>query len=142
MKLQEQPESSLSRVRPIPITILCVVFLLGGVFLCASNLIPGVMQDLNSKIASWYPSYLVVFSVVTIACAVGLWKMKAWAFVLYGLVAALNQIVMAVAGDWAPSNLILVAVFYFLLFRYFPRAPKQGQQSEQAEDGDTSQRPC
>ena len=57
--------------------------------------------------------------------------MRAWAFILYGLVAALNQIIMAVAGDWAPSNLVLVAVFYYILFRYFPRTRKQHQPSEQ-----------
>ena len=124
MKPQEEPDPSLTGVRPIPITVLCVLFLIGGIFLGASNLVPGISREISSKVAFWYPAYLVGFSASSIVCVVGLWRMKAWGFISYGIVAAVNQLVMVFVGDWRPSNLILVAVFYFLLVRYFPRTRK------------------
>ena len=115
----------------MPITVLCILFLIGGLFLGGSNCVPGIMRDINSKIAAWYPNYLVVYSIIAIGCVIGLWMMKRWAFFAFALVAGLNQVAMAFAGDWRPANLILVAFFYYILFRYFPRTKKSDDSGEQ-----------
>ena len=79
----------------------------------------------------WYPNYLVAYSIIAIGCVIGLWMMKRWAFIVFAIVAALNQVAMAFAGDWRPANLILVAVFYYIIFRYLPRTKKFDEISEQ-----------
>lgn len=76
--LDSDPSAAKSAKRPIVITVICVLALLGSLL----N-IPMIFSESASSIASWYPVYLAATSVLTLVCVAGLWKMKKWAAYLY-----------------------------------------------------------
>ena len=94
---------------------------LGSLFAGVSNATPTLIRDLSLKLADWYPTYVVALGVATLFCIIGIWRMRSWAFVLYGLIFVLTQGVLMFVGDWNPSNLVLVTIVVGLLIRYYPR---------------------
>ena len=103
--------------RPLAITVLCILMVVGTL---------GVLiQDLPRAhfAASWMPFYLACSAVVTLASAVGMWKMKKWSVHTYAGWAALSTVVgIAMLGMFNLTALVVrvvvVAVsFYFICGR-------------------------
>jgi uncharacterized membrane protein (DUF2068 family) len=97
-----------------------------------------LIQDLprGHFAASWIPFYLACSAVITLACAVGMWRMKKWSVYTYACWAALGTVVeIAMLGMFNLTALVVrvavVAVsFYFICGRdgghAEPSAPPNG----------------
>lgn len=97
--------------RPVAITIICVVGLLG-----AAIAVPLIFSSAAQSVGAWYPPYLALCSVVGLACMVGLWMMKKWAAFLYTGMTAVNQVVLLAMGVWNPLALVLPLIVVVVAF--------------------------
>jgi hypothetical protein len=101
--------------RPIPITIICIVFAIGALFA-----IPLIFSQAARSIGAWYPPYAAFGVAVGLASTVGLWLMRKWAVYLYTAVMVVNQIVLVSAGLWnifALIPLVIVIIGFCYLSR-------------------------
>ena len=124
MKLIEEYEDKNYRVRPIAITILCVLMLIGSVGGLVSLFAIPELSDSWAEKATWYITYLYILYPVNLACAIGLWRMDRWAFIGFGTVILLSQIVMISIERFTFRNVIFVLILSWILARYFPQTKK------------------
>lgn len=137
MKLIEPYEEKNYGLRPTAITVLCVLILIGTVGGLASIfLIPAINEAWAEK-ATWYINYLFVMYPASLICAIGLWRMHRWAFIGYGSVIFLSQVVMISIGRFTFRNVIFVLILSWILARYFPRTKKP--RSHERASNDTSE---
>jgi hypothetical protein len=103
--------------RPLAITVLCILMVAGTLGVLIQDLPRGHFGAL------WIPFYLGCSAVVTLACAVGMWRMKKWSVYTYACWAALGTGVgIAMLGVFNLTALLVrvavVAVsFYFICGR-------------------------
>lgn len=97
--------------RPIAITIICVLGLLGAVIS-----VPLIFSSVARGIGAWYPPSLALCSVIGLACMVGLWMMRKWAVFLYTGMVAVNQVVLLAMGVWNPLALALPLIVVAVAF--------------------------
>jgi hypothetical protein len=102
--------------RPVVITIICVLGLIGAL---PSAVV--AFTETARQIAPWYPALLGVSTVVGAACMVGLWFMRKWAVYTYTAFAVIVQAIMLATGLWSPLALILPAIVIAAMFFYLPR---------------------
>ncbi len=100
--IDQNNENQVKKKRPISITVVCVLGLLG--FTIA---IPTVFTNVASRVGDWYPPFLGASSIVGFVCMYGLWQMKKWAAYLYTGLFIFNQIIMYTMGLWSAFSLIL-----------------------------------
>ncbi len=115
--------------RPVFVTVICVLLILGGGAALASY-----NSIYDRSIASWYPPYNAVYVLIQFICVFGLWTMRRWAFVaLVGLV-TLNIIVHFAIGE---GNFVSIAIWLVLFYFLIRHIPSKKQQTEQvaAPDG-------
>lgn len=91
--------------RPLSITIICVIGFIGALFA-----IPMVFSDAIRGVASWYPAYLGISSLIGLVCFVGLWRMKKMAAYGYAAFVACNQVILLASGLWTLPSLLIPAV--------------------------------
>ncbi len=97
--------------RPIAITIICVLGLIGAVVS-----VPLIFSSVARSIGAWYPPYLALCSVIGLACMVGLWMMKKWAVFLYTGLLVINQVVLLAMGVWNPLALVVPLIVVVVAF--------------------------
>ena len=103
--------------RPLAITVLCILMVAGTLGVLIQDLPRGHFA------ASWTPFYLACSAVVTLACAVGMWKMKKCSVYTYACWAALGTVVgIAMLGMFNLTALVVSVVvvavsFYFICGR-------------------------
>lgn len=112
-------DSSLMKTRrPLAITVLCILIFAGALSVLIRDIPRGHFA------ASWIPFYLACSSVITIVCAVGMWKMKKWSVYTYACWAALGSVVgITMLGMFNLNALIVRLVivifsFYCICVRY------------------------
>lgn len=102
--------------RPIAITIMCVISLLGlpvTVFL--------IFSETARQIGAWYPPFLALSAVVGLASAIGFWLMRRWALWLYAGFMIVSQVALAATGHGSLMSLLIPLVFVVIGFIYWPR---------------------
>ena len=100
-----------SNSRPVIITVLCVVMVVGAVIS-----IPIIFSQIARNIGAWYPP-LVAFSVVVgLVCMIGIWKMRKWGVYAYTAFFVVNQVVLLATGLWSISALAIPGIFIAIMF--------------------------
>ena len=105
--------------RPIAITIICVIGLIGALIT-----LPLLFSDAVARVARsapWYPVLLAASAVTGLACMIGLWQMRRWAVYVYTAMFAVTQIVFVVSRLWTPTSLIAPAIVIVIMFIYLPK---------------------
>jgi hypothetical protein len=102
--------------RPLAITIICVIGLLGALVA-----VPLIFSQTARNIGAWYPPYLAVSAVIGAASLIGLWMMRNWAVYLYTTFGVLNQLVLFYMGVWNPFALLIPGVVIVVMFLYLDR---------------------
>lgn len=102
--------------RPLPITIVCIVGVLGILMV-----MPIVFSQAARNIGGWYPPFLALSGVVGSSCLYGFWKMRRWAFFTYIAMAVIGQTVMFAKGVWMPSSPVAPLVFIGIVALYYKR---------------------
>ena len=105
-----------SRQRPVAITIICVIGVLGALVT-----VPLIFSAAATGIAPWYPFVLAASAVIGLACMVGLWLMRRWAVYVYTAMFVAVQILFVVSHLWTPKSLILPAIVIVIMFVYLPK---------------------
>ena len=103
-------------VRPVAITVICIVGIIGALFT-----IPLVFSDIARQIGAWYPPYLAFSAVIGGICMVGFWKMRRWAVFIYTAFCAINQMVLLLTGHWNVFAILLPGIVIAIGFSYLSR---------------------
>ena len=106
----------LPAVRPVAITVICVLSIIGALFA-----IPLVFTDVARQIGAWYPPYLAFSAVIGAICMIGFWKMRRWAVFTYTAFCAINQIVLLLTGHWNVLAILLPGIVIAIGFVYLSR---------------------
>jgi len=103
-----------SPIRPIAITILCIVMVLG--------VSAALMKTLVLCLAHGSPSlYIRALGMATILmCAMGFWQMRRWALPLYLMAVAANTAAVLANGGrfWWPLVAVPLAVAMIVLYHF------------------------
>src|SRR5215831_2339575 len=102
--------------RPLSITVICIVGLLGALLV-----VPMVKSPMAAAIGAWYPPYLAISAAVGGVCMLGLWFMKRWAAYAYAGFVLLNQVVLLAAGRWTPLALLIPGIVVYFALKHSPR---------------------
>lgn len=95
-------ESTSPQKRTVPITVICIIGLLGAI-----AAVPMILSDQARQVGAWYPPYFAFATAGGLVSMFGLWKMKRWGFFLYIALGILNQVMMLAKGSWSPYGLML-----------------------------------
>ncbi|MEM7705660.1 MAG: hypothetical protein AAF358_08920 [Pseudomonadota bacterium] len=102
--------------RPLSISIVCVLALLGAVFS-----FPAVFSEFSRSVGSWFPPYLVISSLIGAACFVGLWFMKKWAVYTYIGYIAFSNIALFLLEFWVPFAEIIPCIVIIVALSHIPK---------------------
>lgn len=111
-----KPEKSLvneiveNAKRPIIITVICVLGVIGGLMT-----VPLIFSPIARGIGAWYPPFLALSAVIGLICMIGLWQMKKWAAYTYTGFAACGQVAMLVMGIWSISSLLIPGIIVVIV---------------------------
>ena len=107
-------------MRPIPITILCIFMLLiglVGVYFGVHALFALHPEALQRSALSWFMS-----SVMILGTAIGLWRMRYWAFIFYAVLwLAVTVFALSVGASFDWSSLVGPAIMVVVLVVYWRR---------------------
>ena len=92
-------------VRPLAITIICVIGFLGALLS-----LPLALSPIARGIGAWYSPYLLLSAAIGLACMFGFWNMRKLAVFVYAGLTIVNQIVLLSSGNWNILALIVPAV--------------------------------
>jgi len=102
--------------RPVAITIICVLGIIGAVFT-----IPMVFTNMARQVGAWYPPYLAFSAVVGAICMFGFWKMRRWAVFTYTAFCVINEVVLILMGYWNVLAILLPGIVIAIGFTYLSR---------------------
>ncbi len=102
--------------RPIAITVICVIMIIGAAFS-----VPLLLSDVARAIGPWYPPLLGVSALIGLGCTIGLWTMRKWAVYAYIAFFLVNQVVLATTGLWGLRALLLPGIVIVVMLIYLPR---------------------
>ncbi len=109
-------------LRPLAITVICVIALVGAVFTVIGGIyLLSAGADSLVVLPSWYWVFLAASSVIGLISFVGLWLMKKWGLYLYTAGAAIAQIVLITTGLWTIVSLIMPLIVIIVGFLYVSR---------------------
>lgn len=104
-------DSEITVKRPLSITVICILGILGGILTILM-----LLSSIPEKIGAWYPPYLAVTALIGLVIVIGLWFMKKWAVYSYIGLAVTNQIVFIIMGVWNFMSIFIpLIVIVFLL---------------------------
>ncbi|HSK87716.1 MAG TPA: hypothetical protein VK880_05135 [Anaerolineales bacterium] len=102
-------------VRPSSITLISVFLTIEGLlsfyFLFAGMHGPGL----------WETLFVALIGVVLLACGVGFWLMKKWAFYAYAVFGIIDQIVLLLMGRWNIIALLIPVVVIYVAYKHLSR---------------------
>lgn len=108
--------------RPVIISIICVLGLLGGILSLAGILIPAARAMLVESYGVLFVALTAVVSILTFASLLGFWKMKKWGLYVY-----IAATLLGIAGGvylGLPFNIlsyVVPAAIILIGFLYFKR---------------------
>ena len=102
--------------RPIAITVVCVVMIIGAV-----ATVPLMFSEAARALPSWYTPYLAFSVLIGLACTGGLWMMQKWAVYTFIAFALVNQVILGATGLWNVLALLLSGIKIGVMLIYLPR---------------------
>lgn len=102
--------------RPLPITIICILGLIGAV-VSLPSILSGSAHI--SEIGEWFLYHLVISTIIGFCCFLGLWSMRKWALYFYSGILLINQIILLATGLWSPNSLIQPLIVVIFGVAYF-----------------------
>lgn len=102
--------------RPASITIICIIALIGAIYI-----VPLVFSPKAQQVGPWYPAYLGFSIVIGLVCIAGLWMMKKWAAYTYTAFLILNQFVLFAIGVWSLMALPIPALVIFFVLKHISK---------------------
>jgi hypothetical protein len=99
--------------KPLIITAICVIGIINAI-----QMINLVFSPISKQVGAVYPLYFSLSVVLSLVCIAGLWFLKRWAAIAYGVVLAANQIILMVMGYWEPAAAIIPAVIILLMVKH------------------------
>ena len=99
--------------RPLALTIVCLLGLIGPFVTAALMFSPEVQQ-----VGVWYPPYLGFAAIITLTCMIGLWMMRKWAAYTYTGFVVLSQVLLLTMGLWNLTTLLVPALVVFIALMY------------------------
>lgn len=78
-----------------------------------------VISPPAAAVASWYPTYLSLSTLLLILCLGGMWMMRKKAVWGISFFLAVDQVVYLVLGRWSPQALILLAALTIAGWFYY-----------------------
>jgi glycerol-3-phosphate acyltransferase PlsY len=105
-------ESRWNPEKPLVITAICIIGVINAI-----QMINLVLSPMSKQLGAIYPLYFTLSVALSLACIGGLWLLKRWAALVYGIVLICNQIVLLMMGYWSLSAAIIPAVIIVLLYK-------------------------
>lgn len=102
--------------KPIAITALCIIGLIN-----ATQMINLILSPMAKQLGTIYPLYFSVSVVVSLACIIGLWFLKRWAALVYGVILVCNQVALLGMGLWELSAAVIPIIIIGVLFKYLDK---------------------
>lgn len=96
----------LEKKRPLPILILCALFVLITVLAGAS--VPFMIQA--RSLGGWYLAWIAAASVLGLSSLWGYFQMKRWGIALYAFLTLANQIILWRMHWWSADKLIMPGI--------------------------------
>jgi len=112
----QYPVDETSNQRPLLITLLVIIGIIGGVVSISL-----VNSSHAQQIGSWYQVFLSIGILVAFICHIGFWLMKKWSVYLYvGLIVS-AQLILAKMDMWLPQSLIEPSIVMIIILSYRSR---------------------
>lgn len=94
--------------RPISLTIICVIGLMGTIALAYIAFSEGLYH-----LPDWYPPYLFLAAGIGLTALTGMFLMRRWGFYLYLALFVMNQVILISTGLWSMGPVIgsLIVLF-------------------------------
>jgi len=102
--------------RPLAISVLCVIG-----FIAAELSFVWFFSSDAAADGTWYPPYLAISSVLSLACLIGVWQMKRIAAYSYAVLFITNQPIMWLLGGWHLVGFIIPGLFTAIALYYSNR---------------------
>jgi hypothetical protein len=113
--MSEAPSQPANK-RPVIITVICVIGFIGALLT-----LPLIFSHLALDVGNWYPPFLGLTAIVSIASFIGLWRMRLWGLGLYLAMFIIGQIVMLTMHIWSPLSPILPVIILMIGFSFRSR---------------------
>lgn len=102
--------------KPLVITGVCVIGIINAI-----QMVNLVFSPMSKQVGAIYPFYFSLSVVLSLVCIGGLWFLKRWAALVYGVLLICNQIVLLMMGYWELSAAIIPIVIILLMFKHLDR---------------------
>jgi len=109
-------EARLNPEKPLAVTAICVIGLIN-----ATQMINLILSPMARQLGTFYPVYFMLSVIISLACIGGLWFLKRWAALAYGLILICNQLVLLKMGFWELTAAVIPVIIIGLLFKHFDR---------------------
>jgi hypothetical protein len=100
--------------RPAVLTAVALVQFAAGVFLPLVAL-----SDFSQKVGAWYPPYLIFTATVSVASAIGVWRLRRWGAYTYMAFISFDLIVDLTVGTFIPWGLVVPGLVIVVLLTNF-----------------------
>ncbi len=100
--------------RPIPITVVCALGILG----CLVAFFR-IFDPSHHAAPAWYQPFMIVLVVASVVPYVGMWLMKRWGVILYAVLFALSEALLVLTNHFKPSDIVIPAIVLVIGFGYF-----------------------
>lgn len=102
--------------RPPLITLLCAFVFAASIYMIIQTFSGAFQQDLKDVGKILFSPFIVLFVIIAITGASGMWTMEKWGFFVFLIAACGFQIVPAIFGVWTYAWLIpMVLLFLFAI---------------------------
>jgi hypothetical protein len=108
--------SGTSQGRPVAVTIICIVGLIGALINLSL-----LFTDAVAQVAPWFFPFFGISSLIGLLCLIGLWLMRRWALYAYTTFAVIDQAILLATGIWHPVALVVPAIVVIGMFIHWSR---------------------
>ena len=122
--------------RPVFVTIMCVIFMLGSITALAT-----INSESNLAMASWYPYLNGSYAVLQLCFVIGMWKMKTWSVWCFIGLVAVNLIIHAIFFAVPLFAIVIWAVICMFLLKAFSQVGAIQEKNENKTIEEPEQRP-
>jgi hypothetical protein len=109
-------ESRWNPEKPLVINAICIIGIINAI-----QMINLILSPMSKQAGAIYPLYFSMSVALSLVCIGGLWLLKRWAAIIYGVVLICNQIVLLAMGYWELSAAIIPAAIILLMIKYLDR---------------------
>lgn len=102
--------------KPLVINAICIVGIINSI-----QMINLILSPMSKQVGSIYPLYFALSVLLSLVCIAGLWLLKRWAALAYGVLLFCNQIVLLLMGYWSISTALIPTAIILLMLKNLGR---------------------